>query len=232
MNPARFLFSVAVFAAFTSAPCAQQVEMRQAEAPEQLRLFLQKETSGVAGRVEVSIGNADSRLHLAPCANMQPFIPAGARLWGRTMLGVRCVEGAAWQVFLPAQIKVFGMAPVATRALAPGDRVADVDIRMEEIELTRFAPGAIADPGQLADKQLSRQVAVGQPLLRDQFRPRPVMAQGDTVKLIYSGKGFAVSTSGRALSGATEGQGVRVVTESGRTLSGTARAGHVVDVSI
>lgn len=204
--------------------------LAQADAPEQLRLFLEKETTGVAGRVEVSIGTPDARLHLAACQKMQPFVPTGTRLWGRTTLGVRCVEGAVWQVFLPAHIKVFGQAPVAARPLNMGDGVAGGDVRFEEVELTRFPAGAFADPAQLADKQLSRSVAAGQPLMRDYFRARQVVAQGDSVKVVYAGPGFAVSTQGRALSGATEGQNVRVVTEAGKTLNGTARSGRIVEV--
>lgn len=199
--------------------------------PEQLRLFLERETSGVAGRVEVSIGNPNTRLQLSACSSMQPFMPAGANLWGRTTLGVRCIEGASWQVFLPVQIRIYGQAPVAARPLSAGDSVSEADMRMEEIELTRYPAGAIADPGQLADRQLTRQVAAGQPLLRDQFRARQVLASGDMVKLVYSGPGFAVSTQGRALSGATDGQSVRVVTDSGRTVSGTARPNRVVELS-
>lgn len=202
------------------------------DAPEQLRLFLEKETSGVSGRVEVQIGSPDARLHLASCAKMRPFIPNGARLWGRTMLGVRCVEGATWQVFLPAWIRVYGQAPVAARPLNPGDSVAAGDVRMEEIELTRYPAGAVAELAQLGEMQLSRPLAVGQPLLRNQFHARQVIVQGDPVKLVYSGPGFAVSTQGRALSSATDGQSVRVVTESGRTLSGTARPGRVVELRI
>ena len=73
--------------------------------------------------------------------------------------------------------------------------------------------------------------SAGQPLLRDGFRARPVLAQGDTVKLLYSGQGFSVSTQGRALSGAVDGQSVRVVTDSGRTISGTARPNRVVELT-
>ena len=200
------------------------------DVPDQLRLFLEKETSGVAGRVEVTIGAPDSRLQLAPCASMRPFIPTGARLWGRTTLGVRCVGGPVWQVFLPAHIKVFGQAPVAARALNAGESLSENDVRYEEVELSRFPMGALADMAQVADKQLSRPAVAGQPLLRDQFRARQVVAQGDDVKVLYTGPGFAVSTQGRALSGATEGQTVRVVTDSGKTLSGTARAGRIVEI--
>jgi flagella basal body P-ring formation protein FlgA len=218
------LLSAAVLAASAQA-MAQQIEV-----PDQLRLFLEKETSGVAGRVEVSIGTPDSRLTLAPCANMQPFIPTGARLWGRTTLGVRCVGGPTWQVFLPANIRVFGQAPVASRALNAGDSLTDADVRYDEVELSRFPMGALADMTHMADKQLARPVPAGQPLLRDQFRARQVVTQGDDVKLVYTGPGFAVSTQARALSGATEGQSVRVVTDSGKTLSGTARPGRIVEI--
>ena len=200
------------------------------EVPDQLRVFLEKETSGVAGRVEVLIGTPDSRLTLAPCPNMQPFIPTGARLWGRTTLGVRCVGGPTWQVFLPANIKVYGQAPVASRALNAGESLTDADVRYDEVELTRFPMGALADMADLANKQLSRPVPAGQPLLRDQFRARQVVMQGDDVKLVYSGPGFAVTTQARALSTATEGQNVRVVTESGKTLNGIARPGRIVEI--
>lgn len=222
------LLSATLLAA--SAHAHAQQAAQTVEVPDQLRLFLEKETSGVAGRVEVSIGSPDSRLTLAPCANMQPFIPTGARLWGRTTLGVRCVGGPTWQVFLPANIKVFGQAPVASRALNAGDSLTDADVRYDEVELSRFPMGALADMAHVADKQLARPVSAGQPLLRDQFRARQVVAQGDDVKLVYTGPGFAVSTQARALSGATEGQNVRVVTDSGKTLSGTARAGRVVEI--
>ncbi|HUN69899.1 MAG TPA: flagellar basal body P-ring formation chaperone FlgA [Burkholderiales bacterium] len=201
-----------------------------ADADEAIRLLVERET-GFPGRVEVSVGAPNSRLQLAPCARAEPFVPAGARLWGRTTLGLRCVEGAAWQAFLPVQVKIFAAAPVAARALAQGETVSPSDLQQEEIEITRYPVGAIADPAQLADKQLSRSLAAGQPLLREYFRARPVLAQGDTVRLLYQGKNFTVSSQGRALSHARDGQGVTVVTESGKSVSGIARPGGVVELS-
>ncbi len=40
-------------------------------------------------RLVVSVGSLDSRLNLAPCAQVEPYIPAGMRLWGKTRLGLR-----------------------------------------------------------------------------------------------------------------------------------------------
>jgi flagella basal body P-ring formation protein FlgA len=201
-----------------------------ADPADQVRLLVERE-AGFPGRVEVSIGNPNSRLQLAPCARMEPFIPQGARLWGRTTLGLRCVEGAAWQAFIPVHVRIHAMAPVAARPLAQGQAVTAADLQMEEIEVTRFPAGAIADPAQLADKQLARPLATGQPLLREHLRARPVLAQGDSVKLVYQGANFSVATQGRALAHALDGQSVTVVTESGRHVSGIARPGRVVQLS-
>jgi len=201
-----------------------------ADPAEQFRLMVERE-SGFPGRVEVSVGSPNARLQLAPCARIEPFIPAGARLWGRTTLGLRCVEGAAWQAFVPVQVRIFASAPVAARALPQGASVSPSDLQDEEIEVTRFPAGALADPSQLADKQLTRPLAAGQPLLREYLRARPVLAQGDTVKLLYLGKNFSVSTQGRALSHALDGQNVTVVTESGRNVSGIARPGRIVELN-
>ena len=44
--------------------------------------------------MEVSVGTLDSRLRLAPCSRVEPYLPAGSRLWGAP--GWVC---AAWRQF-------------------------------------------------------------------------------------------------------------------------------------
>jgi flagella basal body P-ring formation protein FlgA len=205
--------------------CAGAVEAEQS-----VRLLLESETTRLPGRVEVEIGRIDERVKLAPCANPEPFIPGGSRLWGKTMLGVRCREGAQWSVLVPVQIKVFALAPVATRPLAQGMGLAEEDYRMEEVELTREAPGILNDPAAVADQIITRNIATGAPLRRDHFRPRPVVAPGDQVKLVYIGPGFTASSQGKALHAGLDGQAVRVQSESGKIVSGIARAGRVVEM--
>jgi flagellar basal body P-ring formation protein FlgA len=62
-------------------------------------------------RMEVTVGALDSRLRLAPCAQVQPYVPTGSRLWGKTRLGLRCVTGESkWQVFLPVTVQAWGQA--------------------------------------------------------------------------------------------------------------------------
>lgn len=199
-----------------------------------LKMYLDAETTGLPGRVEVTVGAVDDRLRLAPCTQMAPFLPAGARLWGRSLIGVRCQDsgGAGWSVLVPVEVKVYGHALVATRQLTVGETPDIGSLALQEVELTREQPGALADANLIGDAVLTRPLAAGQTLRRDHLRARPVVVAGDMVKLVAAGNGFSVTSYGKALSGGADGQSVRVQTESGRTMSGVARNGKVVEIRL
>lgn len=79
------------------------------------------QAESAALRMEVQVGQLDPRLRLAPCARVEPFLPAGTRLWGRTRLGLRCVQDAVqWTVFLPITIQAWGPAWVLADTVSPG----------------------------------------------------------------------------------------------------------------
>jgi flagella basal body P-ring formation protein FlgA len=202
-----------------------------APAPEAaVKLYLAQETAGLAGRVEISLGTLDARTRPAPCARVEPFLPAGARLWGRTAVGLRCAQGPAWSAWLPVEIRVFAPAWIATRHLSAGQALREGDARLEEVDLTRHPRGLLQEHEPSADQVLAGAVAPGQALRHDHFRPAMAVAAGDLVRVVYSGAGFTVSAEGRALSAAALGQPVRVRTESGRVLSGTARGPRLVEL--
>jgi len=84
---------------------------------------------------------------------------------------------------------------------------------------------------QLADRICTRSLEVGQAIPLNCLRTVPAIGQGDPVKLVGVGSGFSISTDGIALATVAAGELVRVRTDSGRTLSGIARKGRVVEVS-
>ena len=196
----------------------------------QLRRFVLNEVHASAGHAEVEIDRLDNHLRRAPCTRLEPFLSAGARLWGRSTVGVRCADGTRWSTYVPIQVRIYGPALVAARGLNVNEAPGADDVRIEEIELTREAPGVLTDPAQLEHKLMRRALAPGEPLRASHLRARPVVASGALVKLTYSGAGFLVSAEGRALSQAVEGQTVRVQTDSGRVLTGVARAGGIVEI--
>jgi flagellar basal body P-ring formation protein FlgA len=207
-----------------------------ADPAKMLKLYLDAETTGLPGRVEVTVGALDERMRLAPCNQMAPFLPPGARLWGRSMIGVRCQDhstsGAGWSVLVPVEVKVFGQALVATRPLPAGEAPLQDALELQEIELTRQPPGVITDWAVIGDGIMARTLAAGQPLRREHLRARPVVAIGDMVKLVAAGSGFSVTSYGKALNAGADGQTVRVQADSGRTMSGIARPGKVVEIRL
>jgi len=237
----RLLLTIALaIGMLTTLPAAGANGAASASAPASGRpmpdLLLYVQTHAAAGvaspdaRVEVTVGQLDSRLRLAPCGRIEPFVPAGGRLWGRTYIGLRCLEGATWSVRLPVTVRVFGPALVTTRPLSAHTALAPGDFTSTEIEWTREPQGVVTDAAQLDNRVLTRHLAIGQPVPLAALRAPQVIAAGDPVKLQGQGRGFAVSADAIALAPAQEGQAVRVRTESGRILTGTARAGRRVEV--
>jgi flagella basal body P-ring formation protein FlgA len=74
-------------------------------------------------------------------------------------------------------------------------------------------------------------LAAGTPLRVDTLRSRPVVQQGQAVRLVTNGNGFSVSAEGKAIGNAGDGQIVQVRTPAGSVVSGTARAGGMVEVA-
>lgn len=170
------------------------------------------------------------RAELAPCARSQAFLPSGLRPWGRLSVGVRCVDGAAWTVMVPAQVRVWGTALVAQVPLAAGVVPGAADVAEQEVELSREMGGLLRDLAQLGGRALVRPLAAGQVLRADQLRSPTVVQAGEAVRLRIVGDGFAITSTGQALAAASEGQPVRVRTEFGRILTGVAREGRSVDI--
>ena len=75
-------------------------------------------------------------------------------------------------------------------------------------------------------------LAAGAPLRADQLRSKPVVQQGQSVRVVSGGAGFSVSALGQAIGTAGDGQVVQVRTAAGTILSGVARSGGLVEVGI
>lgn len=195
-----------------------------------LELYVAREAAAAGSRVEVEVGEFDPRLTLAPCARAEPYLLPGTRLWGRTVIGVRCTEGASWRATLPVHVRVFASALIAARPVPAGTALTADDVRIDEIEISREAGTVLTDPALLRNQLTVRAIAPGQPIRADMLRARPVVAAGETVRVSYQGDGFLITADGRALASAADGQQVRVQIESGRILSGTARAGRLVEI--
>jgi flagella basal body P-ring formation protein FlgA len=174
-----------------------------------------------APRIEVSVGQLDPRLRLAPCQKVEPYLPPGTRLWGKSRIGLRCTQGSVkWNVYLPVVVKAFGTALVATGGSAAGSVLTATDVASAEVDLAEDASDALADPGLAIGHTLARPLKPGQSLRQSHLKARQWFAAGETVTVTAQGDGFSVAGEAQALNNGIEGQPVRVRTESGRVLTG------------
>jgi flagella basal body P-ring formation protein FlgA len=182
-------------------------------------------------RVEVVAGALDPRLRLAPCARTDIFLPPGHRPWGRTRIGLRCVEGPTrWRVTLPLTVRVWAPAWVAAQPLPSGTVLEAHHLRMDEVDWAAQTAPVLWEPQAGLGRALAVPRAAGEPLRQSDLRAQRRFDAGETVQLKAVGPGFAVSGSGVALSAGLEGQSVRVRTPGGRTVTGRAVGDRVVEV--
>jgi flagella basal body P-ring formation protein FlgA len=193
--------------------------------------FLTVQAGGLPGQISVTVGAIDPRLNLAACAAPEPFLPNGARAWGKTSVGVRCTAPSPWTVYIPAMVQVQGDYLAAAVPLAQGQTVGPNDIARVRGDLTALPPGIVTEPSQAVGYTVARTVALGAPLRQDALRSQQAVAQGQMVRLVSSGPGFRVTTDGRALANGSDGQTIQVRAPNGQVVSGVARAGGLVEVA-
>lgn len=175
--------------------------------------------SGKAPRIEIELGRLDPRLKLAPCEKVQAYMPEGARLWGRSRVGLRCEQGAVrWNVYWPVTVRVWGTGLMAVVPLRPGVPVAAADLRVGEIELTESVSPPLRRLEDVVGRSVLRTIEPGQSVRQDDVRARRWFAAGDPVRVMVRGSGFAVASEGVALSHGDEGRCSRVRVDSGRVL--------------
>lgn len=184
-------------------------------------------------RVEVQLGRLDPRLRLAPCARVEPYLPAGSRLWGRSRIGLRCVDGAVrWNVYLPVQVQVFAPATVLNTALPAQAEITAEHLTEAEVDWAEGTQPPVTDAAALVGLRLTRALPAGQPLRATDLQRQVWFQAGDTVKLVAVGAGFEVSAQGQALGRGIDGQPVRVRTPAGRIVSGTAVGERRVETAL
>jgi flagella basal body P-ring formation protein FlgA len=189
--------------------------------------------AGLPLRMEVSVGTLDSRLRLAPCAKVEPYLPVGARLWGHTRLGLRCVQGpTAWNVFLPVTVKAYGPAWVLTSNVAPGAKLSAEDATESEVDWAADKHPVMANPQSWVGYVASRQLVAGQALRQNMVRAPQLFRAGAQVKVTAQGPGYAVTSAGQAMSAAGAGDAVRIRMANGRIVGGIVGEDGTVEVAL
>ncbi|MBY0475036.1 MAG: flagellar basal body P-ring formation protein FlgA [Nitrosomonas sp.] len=193
--------------------------------------FLYNNTANLPGQVIVNVGQIDKHLVLPKCPQLEPFIPAGNRLWGKTSIGVRCnSELAIWTIYVQAEINVMSDVLHTTRPIATGQIITYEDIAPQNTNLTQLPEGILTDVALIVGKVAATNLPAGQPLRPQMLRAPHVILRGQTVNLVVQGRGFNIQSEGQALADAADGQVIQVRNKSGRIISGLARPNSIVEI--
>jgi flagella basal body P-ring formation protein FlgA len=172
-------------------------------------------------RVEVIPGQLDPRLSLAPCQKVDVFMPAGQRAWGRTRIGLKCLQGpVAWNVTMPLTVRLWAPALVTAGPLPAGTVLSASHLRLSEVDWAERDSPVVLQEGAAIGRTLATTLSPGAPLRQEHLRKRQWFDAGDTVRLNAVGPGFTVQGEGVAITPGIEGQTARFRTESGRTITG------------
>ena len=195
----------------------------------------QERAEAIGGVAHVTVSQPDARLRLAACAQIEAYQPPGARPVGHTMVGVRCVSGRPWQVFLPADIHIEAPVWMVNQPLPAGHVLAAEDLvqRTQEVLVTegdnRVLTAMDTPPfGATLARPVGSQMVLHANDLHDASR----IAPGDSVQVVYAGTGFTVQTDGKSVGAASPGQSVQVRMAGGSVVSGVLQQEHTVRVEL
>lgn len=184
-------------------------------------------------RVEIELGELSPSLHLAPCQKVEPYFANGHRMWGRTRIGMRCIQGPTrWNVTLPLTVQVFGRALVVNSPLPGGTVLTQADLREAEIDMAAEGGAVFTQPELVVGRTLVRALSAGEAVRSNLLKQRQWFAAGDTVKVVAIGQGYAVESEGKAQGPGKEGEEVRVVFASGRVVTGRATGERRVELDL
>jgi flagella basal body P-ring formation protein FlgA len=195
---------------------------------------------------KVDIAPSDARRGLAPCNQMSGFLAPGARLVGKTLVGVKCLDGATWQTFVSVDVKVEAPVWQTTHALTAGSQVAAADLAPVLAPMTQADLDAASGRSNTVSRGLAsldgrnpppvgrtlqRPVGAAHALVATDVREEGRVNAGDAVRVVYQGEGFAVTTEGRTVNPADPGSSVQIRLASGSVVSGTLRADRLVELA-
>lgn len=232
--PTRLLRCLAIAACALSAPVATGAAAtadHNAAALLAARAFVVEATRQYGAAVGIEVAAPAAGTNLGPCFRHEIFVPPGARLWGKSRVGVRCSAPASWTAYLPVTVSVSGHYLISARKINRGQLLTESDLELRQGDLTQLPDSTLTELRAALGRRAKVGLAGQQPLRREHLLQSPVIRQGDKVRVLARGEGFVAVSEGVALNHAGEGEAVKVRTGAGKTLSGVARAAGEVELA-
>ena len=154
------------------------------------------------------------------------------RAWGKIFLSLNCEEGRPWVRPVSVYVAVKGRYLVTNQAVRKGQALSVADLQWAEGDVTKMGDALLDDPELIKNMESVRSLQSGTPLRLNDLKPIAVIKSGDQIRVTLLGKGFAIDTTGQAMSDAAMGGSVKVRISDGKIVQGTAVSQGAVEVLI
>lgn len=125
------------------------------------------------------------------------------------------------RIDIPAQIIIYGYAPVATGYLRKGEIITEADFDIKKIDVTKYAPGQIPLANEIIGKELSCNLSEDAVIAGYALALDKIVGRGDDVTITVVSGGVRVYAKGSALQDGYVGEQIRVKSDlNGALLTG------------
>lgn len=180
----------------------------------------------------IQVGRLDSRLRLTPCDQpLETYLAPGAKLSGRTSVGVRCTSPKPWALYVPVTVNIIANVYKVARPMARGHIIREQDIVSAEYNLSHLSYGYFIKKENLLGQQVRRRLKQGQVITPNQVMQPLMIKRGEKVSLISESNSFAIRMNGKAMMNGALGDRIRVKNMSSkRIIEGTVTKNGEVTV--
>lgn len=194
--------------------------------------YLEQRIAGTERELVPRAGQLDPRLDLPRCGQpLEGFLPPGARIDSRTVVGVRCRGERPWKVYVPVNVTEPRPVLVALRSLPRDHVLAAGDLVSEERDVARLPGGYVTEASRLVGRRLTRPVTSGSVLTPSMLEEQTLVERGQSVTLVVRNGSFGVTMAGVALADGVQGERIRVRNvASDRIVEGLVRSSQQVEV--
>lgn len=236
-RPARAWASLALLLAGVVTPWHASANPVGIHDPEQIRDSVRSFLAGMitlGEQDEIRVDSLDERLRLAKCSvKTEHYLPNGARLEGRLVVGTRCDGEQRWSIFVPVEILRYAEVAVLNQALARGAALTPEMLQLQRYNLNELQSGYFLSMDKVVGQTLKHPLTAGTVLTPGNLQPAIKVKRGEIVNILASKGPIFVKMQGKALANGAEGEKIRVLNHvSKRIVEGTVTYEGNVEVGL
>jgi flagella basal body P-ring formation protein FlgA len=162
-------------------------------------------------KFDVRISTLDQRLRLSRCDTpLEAFLPPGARLYGKTTVGVRCSDAKPWKIYVPATLALYEKVLAASRTIVKGEVLGPNDLTQVSKKVGPASQSHFRSAKQAIGFIAKRSIPAGKILTAHMVQAPRLVQSGQEVILLATTPQLEVRMKGKALSDGSRGDVIRV----------------------